>query len=77
MALPFNLGFLVYLPGTWVIGELDIIRLYMVYDSTLLARTSPRNGFLMAGIFALEVPAFPGVRDIGGEKWSQSFRHRK
>lgn len=49
LSLPFNVGFLIYLPGTWVIGELDIIRLDLVYDSTLLAQNQVTQLFMEDG----------------------------
>lgn len=49
VSLPFNVGFLIYLPGTWVIGELDIIRLDLVYDSTLLAQNQVTQLFMEDG----------------------------
>jgi hypothetical protein len=49
LSLPFNVSFLIYLPGTWVVGELDIIRLDLVYDSTLLAQNQVTQLFMEDG----------------------------
>lgn len=58
VSLPFNLGFLVYLPGTWVIAELDIIRLDMVYDSTLLAQNQVTQLFVEDGFKPMRMCSF-------------------
>lgn len=46
---PTNVTFLAYLPGTWVLGRLDVIRLDTVYDSTLLAQNQVTQLFLEDG----------------------------
>lgn len=50
---PFNnptaVTFLAYLPGTWVLGRLDVIRLDTVYDSTLLAQNQVTQLFMEDG----------------------------
>jgi hypothetical protein len=38
LSLPFLVNFTLFLPGTWVLGRADVIRLELVYDSTLLAQ---------------------------------------
>lgn len=64
VSLPFNLGFLVYLPGTWVIGELDIIRLDMVYDSTLLAQNQVTQLFMEDGFKPMRMCQFSRLYTI-------------
>lgn len=64
VSLPFNLSFLVYLPGTWVIGELDIIRLDMVYDSTLLAQNQVTQLFMEDGFKPMRMCSFSRVYTI-------------
>lgn len=46
---PTNVTFLAYLPGTWVLGRLDVIRLDTVYDSTLLAQNQVTQLFMEDG----------------------------
>ena len=48
-ALPTTLTFLVYLPGTWVIGRNDVIRLNLVYDSAGLAQNQVTQVFVEDG----------------------------
>lgn len=48
-ALPTTLTFLVYLPGTWVIGRQDVIRLNLVYDSAGLAQNQVTQVFVEDG----------------------------
>lgn len=64
VSLPFNLGFLIYLPGTWVIGELDIIRLDMVYDSTLLAQNQVTQLFVEDGFKPMRMCQFSRVYTV-------------
>ena len=64
LSLPFNLGFLIYLPGTWVIGELDIIRLDMVYDSTLLAQNQVTQLFMEDGFKPMRMCQFSRVYTV-------------
>lgn len=64
LSLPFNLGFLVYLPGTWVIAELDIIRLDMVYDSTLLAQNQVTQLFVEDGFKPMRMCSFSRVYTV-------------
>lgn len=64
VSLPFNLSFLVYLPGTWVIAELDIIRLDMVYDSTLLAQNQVTQLFMEDGFKPMRMCQFSRVYTI-------------
>lgn len=50
---PFNnptaVTFLAFLPGTWVLGRQDVIRLDTVYDSTLLAQNQVTQLFMEDG----------------------------
>lgn len=48
-SLPTSLTFLVYLPGTWVIGRNDVIRLNLVYDSAGLAQNQVTQVFVEDG----------------------------
>ncbi len=64
VSLPFNLGFLIYLPGTWVIGELDIISLSMVYDSTLLAQNQVTQLFMEDGFKPMRMCQFSRVYTV-------------
>lgn len=64
LALPWTLQFLVYLPGTWVIGELDIIRLDMVYDSTLLAQNQVTQLFMEDGFKPMRMCSFSKVYTV-------------
>jgi hypothetical protein len=64
LALPWTLQFLVYLPGTWVIGELDIIRLDMVYDSTLLAQNQVTQLFMEDGFKPMRMCQFSRVYTV-------------
>lgn len=64
LALPFNVSFLIYLPGTWVIGELDIIRLDMVYDSTLLAQNQVTQLFMEDGFKPMQMCPFSRVYTV-------------
>lgn len=64
LALPFNVSFLVYLPGTWVLAELDIIRLDMVYDSTLLAQNQVTQLFMEDGFKPMRMCSFSRVYSV-------------
>lgn len=46
---PVLTQFLVYLPGTWILGRQDVIRLDTVYDSTLLAQNLVTQLFMEDG----------------------------
>jgi len=46
---PTAVTFLAYLPGTWVLGRQDVIRLDTVYDSTLLAQNQVTQLFMEDG----------------------------
>lgn len=46
---PTTTQFLVYLPGTWILGRQDVIRLDTVYDSTLLAQNLVTQLFMEDG----------------------------
>lgn len=47
--VPVNLSFLVFLPGTWVLGRQDVIRLDTVYDSAMLQQNLVTQLFLEDG----------------------------
>jgi hypothetical protein len=49
LSLPFVLGFTMFLPGTWVLGRADVIRLELVYDSTNLAQNQVTQLFAEDG----------------------------
>ncbi len=49
LSLPFVLGFTIFLPGTWVLGRADVIRLELVYDSTNLANNQVTQLFAEDG----------------------------
>jgi hypothetical protein len=57
-------SFLVYLPGTWVLAELDIIRLDMVYDSTLLAQNQVTQLFMEDGFKPMRMCSFSRVYSV-------------
>lgn len=46
---PVTTQFMVWLPGTWVLGRQDVIRLDTVYDSTLLAQNLVTQLFMEDG----------------------------
>lgn len=46
---PTSVTFLAFLPGTWVLGRQDVIRLDTVYDSTLLAQNQVTQLFVEDG----------------------------
>lgn len=46
---PTTTQFLVYLPGTWILGRQDVVRLDTVYDSTLLAQNLVTQLFMEDG----------------------------
>lgn len=58
VTLPFTLGFLVYLPGTWVIGRQDVIRLSLVYDSVGLAQNQVTQVFVEDGFKPMRMCPF-------------------
>lgn len=49
LSLPFVVNFTLFLPGTWVLGRADVIRLELVYDSTLLAQNQVTQLFAEDG----------------------------
>jgi hypothetical protein len=49
MTYPTSVTFLAFLPGTWVLGRQDVIRLDTVYDSTLLAQNQVTQLFVEDG----------------------------
>lgn len=57
-SLPFTVAFLIYLPGTWVIGRQDVIRLDLVYDSTNLAQNQVTQIFVEDGFKPMRMCQF-------------------
>jgi hypothetical protein len=57
-SLPFSVAFLIYLPGTWVIGRQDVIRLDLVYDSTNLAQNQVTQIFVEDGFKPMRMCQF-------------------
>lgn len=49
LSLPFLINFTMFLPGTWVLGRADVIRLELVYDSTNLAQNQVTQLFAEDG----------------------------
>lgn len=49
LSLPFLVNFTMFLPGTWVLGRADVIRLELVYDSTNLAQNQVTQLFAEDG----------------------------
>jgi hypothetical protein len=49
LSLPFVLGFTMFLPGTWVLGRADVIRLELVYDSVGLSTNNVTQLFAEDG----------------------------
>jgi hypothetical protein len=47
--LPFLVNFTLFLPGTWVLGRADVIRLELVYDSVGLAQNQVTQLFAEDG----------------------------
>jgi hypothetical protein len=64
LSLPFLTSFLVYLPGTWVIGRQDVIRLDLVYDSTNLAQNQVTQVFIEDGWIPMRMCQFSRVYSI-------------
>lgn len=46
---PTTLSFLIFLPGTWILGRQDVVRLESVYDSTNLAQNLVTQLFMEDG----------------------------
>lgn len=49
LSLPFVVNFTMFLPGTWVLGRADVIRLELVYDSVGLAQNQVTQLFAEDG----------------------------
>ncbi len=49
VSLPFLVNFTLFLPGTWVLGRADVIRLELVYDSVGLAQNQVTQLFAEDG----------------------------
>jgi hypothetical protein len=49
LSLPFEVNFTLFLPGTWLLGRADVIRLELVYDSTNLAQNQVTQLFMEDG----------------------------
>lgn len=49
LSLPFVLGWTMFLPGTWVLGRADVIRLELVYDSVGLSTNNVTQLFAEDG----------------------------
>lgn len=58
LAFPSTLQFLVFLPGTWVLGRLDVIRLDTVYDSTNLQQNLVTQLFMEDGFKPMRMCQF-------------------
>jgi hypothetical protein len=52
---PTTTQFLIYLPGTWVLGRQDVIRLDTVYDSTNLAQNLVTQLFMEDGFIPMRM----------------------
>ncbi len=61
---PITLFFLVFLPGTWVLGRQDVIRLDTVYDSTNLAQNLVTQLFMEDGFKPMRMCQFSRVYEI-------------
>jgi hypothetical protein len=57
-SLPFSVAFLIYLPGTWVVGRQSVIRLDLVYDSTNLAQNKVTQIFVEDGFKPMRMCQF-------------------
>lgn len=55
---PTSVTFLVYLPGTWVVGRQDVIRLDTVYDSTNLQQNLVTQLFMEDGFKPMKMCQF-------------------
>ena len=55
---PTTLQFLIFLPGTWVLGRQDVIRLDTVYDSTNLAQNLVTQLFMEDGFKPMRMCQF-------------------
>jgi hypothetical protein len=61
---PITLFFLIFLPGTWVLGRQDVIRLDTVYDSTNLQQNLVTQLFLEDGYKPMRMCQFSRVYEI-------------
>ena len=61
---PTTLSFLVFLPGTWVLGRQDVIRLDTVYDSTNLQQNLVTQLFMEDGFRPMRMCQFSRVYTI-------------
>jgi len=61
---PITLFFLVFLPGTWVLGRQDVIRLDTVYDSTNLQQNLVTQLFMEDGFKPMRMCQFSRVYEI-------------
>lgn len=55
IATPINLQFVAFLPGTWVLGRQDVIRLDSVYDSTNLQQNLVTQLFMEDGFLPMRM----------------------
>lgn len=58
LAFPSTLQFLVFLPGTWVLGRLDVIRLDTVYDAANLQQNLVTQLFMEDGFKPMRMCQF-------------------
>lgn len=61
---PTTLQFLIFLPGTWILGRQDVIRLDTVYDSTNLAQNLVTQLFMEDGYRPMRMCQFSRVYTI-------------
>lgn len=61
---PTTLSFLIFLPGTWVLGRQDVIRLDTVYDSTNLQQNLVTQLFMEDGYRPMRMCQFSRVYTI-------------
>lgn len=61
---PITLQFLIFLPGTWVLGRQDVIRLDTVYDSTNLQQNLVTQLFMEDGFKPMRMCQFSRVYTI-------------
>lgn len=61
---PTTLSFLIFLPGTWVLGRQDVIRLDTVYDSTNLQQNLVTQLFMEDGFKPMRMCQFSRVYTI-------------
>lgn len=61
---PATTQFLIFLPGTWVLGRQDVIRLDTVYDSTMLQQNLVTQLFMEDGFKPMRMCSFSRVYSI-------------